>query len=159
MISLSIWIVLEFMHSAWHCIVLCTPLLIIQNCNLLLQYHCIIFMCNLSIESLVSLYFVQYCYEKINMVSELTVGQSYFLQKHGFWWILHAKLRKSSNSCNEPKEEGLPLNRAKLRNCWSSLLDQLWWVWWKPKMCKLFDLTVTLLCWLQVFTGSLHSLE
>ena len=42
------------------------------------------FMCNLLIESLVSLYFVQdYC-DKINMVSELTVGQIYFPQKHGF---------------------------------------------------------------------------
>ena len=84
MTSLSIKISLEFMHSTWDYIVLFTPLLIIWNCNLLLQYRCIIFMCNLIIESLVSLYSVQYCCDKINMVSELMAGQNYFFKNMVF---------------------------------------------------------------------------
>ena len=62
---------------------------------------------------------------------------------------------KNSNTAPEAKA----YNLIPQGNCWWSLLDKLCWVWWKPKMCKLFNLTVPLLLWFAGFNRWNHSLQ
>ena len=109
MTSLGIRFVLEFMHLAWSLYCISHYSLIVQSyyffCSTILPILCIFFciLCE-------NVFSIPRTLWQINMVSELTVGQSSDLSKTRFFTDLAWKLSNSSKIWHCTKRQGLPLN-------------------------------------------------